>query len=66
MQPNSIQIASLDEVREAYDEAVRNGWETAGFWKIVLLERLLDVADGIEQAPSGIAGGESARGSGSL
>jgi hypothetical protein len=66
VQPNSIQIASLDEVREAYDEAVRNGWQTAGFWKIVLLERLLDVADGIEQAPSGIAGGESARGSGSL
>jgi hypothetical protein len=66
VQPSSIQIASLDEVREAYVEAVECGWDSAGFWKITLLERLLNVADGIEQAPSGIAGGESARGSGSL
>jgi hypothetical protein len=54
-------MTSLEEVREAYVEALRNGSPNVEFWKVVFMERLLIVSNSIaaQSTPSGIAAGKS-------
>ena len=68
MQTSSTLMASLEEVREAYVEAVRNGSPNAEFWKVVFMERLLIVSNSIaaKSTPSGITTGKPPRGDGRL